>query len=235
MTFFKRRRPVELEADVGEGFWLTEALGMQRSITAALTAPERHGRGTSARLEFSLGLGDRVFVTWRNIIVGFVPADHAPRLRDQLAAVGKAHLLSDGRVYQHAQLWRIWAGPPLGDDPTPPPPEDGEIEPPPPSLLGIPLPHRGTAGPKGRRAVGGVATARARPARRWILAVDTQSWEVREGSDLDLGLLRRRLADIAPGSTVHFRLWEQTISVTPHTRVTLTDPDTGTVEVLHEG
>ena len=233
MTFFKRRRPVELEADVGEGFWLSEALGMQRSITAALTAPERGGRGTSARLEFSLGLEGRVFVTWRNIIVGFVPADHAPRLREQLAAAGKAQLLSDGQVYQHQQLWRIWAGPPLGDDPTPPPPpEDGEIEPPQPTLLGIPLPHRRTAG---RRAAGRSATAGARPATRRILAVDTQSWEVREGTDLDLALLRRRLADAVPGSTIHFRLWGETISVTPHTRVTLTDPDTGRIEVLHEG
>lgn len=201
---------------------------MQRVITDALSAAERREPRTTAQLRLSPGAEGRVVVLWRRVIVGFVPPAEAAQLRHQLADVGRSPLVTDGHVLRHEGLWRIWAGP--GEPPGPPPPaRPGELQPPPLTILGIPLRGRGSGGPPPSSR-----TNEAAPAPVWILAVGTESWEVRDGTDVDLALLRRRVAEAAPGDTVHLRIWEQTVSMhlTPEKRVTLTDP-TGALEQLH--
>ncbi|HLV04165.1 hypothetical protein [uncultured Georgenia sp.] len=224
MRIFDRRRRPPVPADVGAGFWVAEARGLQRAIGFALTAAERAATTAPATLQLSPGLEGRVVVQWRNHIVGFVPPAHAASLRAQLAAADGAELVVEGHVVHHDGLWRIWAGPDLPADP-PPPDDDGEVEPPPTTIFGIALPGRRERRPGRRRTTA--------PAR--VLAVGSRSWEVRDGEDVDLALLRTRLAAASPGDTLHVRVWDEPVEVHlgPDARVTLTDPATGAVEVLY--
>ncbi|MFC4553769.1 hypothetical protein [Georgenia faecalis] len=239
MRLFDRRRPAPVSADVGPGFWVAEASAVQHAIVSALTAAERAGAGGPATLQLSPGAEGRVVVQWRNLIVGFAPPTSAASLRRQLEAAGKAPVVLDGRVVVAPDgLWRIWAGP---GEPVGPPPgaEADEIAPATSAIFGIALrgpaasPRRATA-PAPDGAPSSEAAA-AGPVGRQILEVGTHSWEVRDGVDVDLALLRRRLADAAPGATLHVRVWEEPVSIhlAPLTRVTLTDLATGSVEVLY--
>lgn len=227
MRIFDRwRRRAQVPADVGAGFWVAEARALQRAIAFALTAAERAAATAPATLQLAPGLEDRVVVLWRNHIVGFVPPAQTGPLRAQLAAAEGVDLVVAGHVIRHDGLWRIWAG---HDVPgTPPPADDGEVTPAPESIFGIPIPSRlrGTPPSPARRT-----TARS----PLVLGIGAQSWEVRDGEDVDLALLRRRIAAAAPGDTLNVRVWGEPVAIhlTPDTRVTLTDPATGAVEVLH--
>ncbi|MBD8063329.1 hypothetical protein [Oceanitalea stevensii] len=218
MRLFDRWRSAEVPADVGAGFWAAEAAAMQRAIVTALAGAERARSGAvPARLELSPGAEGRVVVVWRNVIVGFVPPDRAAPLRDQLAAAGKGTLVAPGSVVELGGQRRMWVGEgePVGE-----PPAD-ELAAPPTTIFGIHLP--------------GTTPRETTTARRWVLAVGSHSWEVREGTDLDVVLLRRRLAEAAPGSTIHVLVWGEPVAIDlgSDARVTLSDPVTGEVEVLH--
>lgn len=217
MRLFDRWRSAEVPADVGPGFWVAEATAMQRAIITALGAAERAHPRVPARLELSPGAEGRVVVVWRNVIVGFVPPEHAAPLRRQLEVAGKATLVSAGVVVEVGGRRRIWAG---EGDPTGSPPVD-ELAAPPTTIFGMNLP--------------GTGPRETTTARRWVLAVGSHSWEVREGTDLDVALLRRRIAEAEPGSTIHALVWGEPVAIDlgGDARVTLTDPVTGEVEVLH--
>lgn len=213
---------------------------MQQMIAGTRSSGERRLAVVPARLRFTAGIEGRVVVLWRNTIVGFVPEDRAGDLRRQLTEAGAAHLVADGEVRGHSGLWRVWVGS-WPDGPVPAPAAD-EIVPAPTRIFGIPVSGRAVPAPAtspvgpapepGHDARSGEPAA---PGDRWILAVGTDSWEVRDGADLDVGLLRRRIADGVPGATIHLRLWQETVSIhlAEHTRVTLTDPATGAVDVLY--
>ncbi|WP_413452596.1 hypothetical protein AA0Y32_09965 [Georgenia phoenicis] len=217
MRLFDRWRSTEVPADVGPGFWVAEAGALQRAIVTALGADARGRPEVRARLELSAGAEGRVVVVWRNVIVGFVPPDHAAPLRRQLEAAGRATLVAAGSVVRADGQWRIWLGEgtPVGE-----PPAD-ELTPPPATIFGISLPA--------------TTLRETTTARRWVLAVGSHSWEVEEGTDLDVALLRRRIAEAAPSATVHVRVWGEPVAIDlgGDARVTLTDPVTGEVEVLH--
>jgi len=135
MSLLRRRRP-PVPADVPEGFWCAEALALKRSIDSARRFARAPGE-TRARLTLDDGAEGRVVVLWENVVVGFVPAAHTPGLRPQLRAARPASLVADGRVLEHAGLWRVWVGPPWPSEAPPPPPPD-ELGPPPDTILGIP-------------------------------------------------------------------------------------------------
>ncbi|MCM3659731.1 hypothetical protein M3148_01795 [Georgenia satyanarayanai] len=217
MRLFDRWRSAEVPADVGTGFWVAEAAAMQRAIITALAGAECSRSAVPARVELSPGAEGRVVVVWRNVIVGFVPPDHAAPLRGQLAAAGKATLVAPGLVVAAGGQRRVWVGEgaPVGE-----PPAD-ELAPPLTTIFGINLP--------------GTTPRQTTTARRWVLAVGSHSWEVREGTDLDVVLLRRRIAEAEPGATVHLLVWGEPVAIDlgSDARVTLTDPVTGEVEVLH--
>lgn len=217
MRLFDRWRSAEVPADVGAGFWVAEAAAMQRAIVTALAGAERSGSAVRARVEFSPGAEGRVVVAWRNVIVGFVPPDRAAPLRDQLEAAGKGTLVAPGSVVEVGGQRRIWVG---EGEPAGEPPAD-ELAPPPTTIFGINLP--------------GTTPRETTTARRWVLAVGSHSWEVREGTDLDVALLRRRIAEAEPGATVHVLVWGAPVAIDLGSgdRVTLTDTRTGEVEVLH--
>ncbi|WP_026075289.1 hypothetical protein [Cellulomonas massiliensis] len=115
------------------GFWAAEASALQRSLVAALTSREQVARvPVPADLRISRGAGDLLVVTWRNMIVGFVPQDEAPLLGPQLPPGRRDELEVTGVVDHSTGLWRVWVGtPPEGGFPLPgseldtlPPPED---------------------------------------------------------------------------------------------------------------
>lgn len=237
MGFFDRWRAPEVTVALDEGFWVAETVAMQRAIVPPIIPDD--GSGIPAHLEFTAGAEGRVVVQWRNRFVGFVPPSHEEMIGRQLAVAGKIRLVADGEVRRHGDLWRIWAGPAVPDGAPPPPPPIDEIPPETPTIFGIPIAksdrpattaRRRTPPPPPSSPSSSVGLAQQR-----ILAVDDQSWEVRDGIDIDLPLLRRRIAEADPGARLHLRLWEETVTIelTPQARVTLTDPATGVVEVLH--
>lgn len=250
MGFFDRWRAPQVSVALDEGFWVAETAAMQRAIVP-LTIPD-DGTGIPAHLEFTAGAEGRVVVQWRNRFVGFVPPSHEDLIGRQLAVAGKIRLVTDGEVRRHGDLWRIWAGPAVPDGAPPPPPPIDEIPPEAPTIFGVPIAKRDRPATTARRrtpprapsspssvpssAVPSSSVPSAGgPAQRRILAVDDQSWEVRDGTDIDLPLLRRRIAEADPGARLHLRLWGETVTIelTPQAGVTLTDPATGVVEVLH--
>lgn len=220
------RRPPDIPADVGGGFWVSETRALQRALVGVLTGAERaERRTTTTQLEFSPGAEGNVVVLWRNAIVGFVPPARTEPLRRQLRDIGKATLVSDGHALDDGNLWRIWVG--QGEPDSPPPgPEADQIPPAPNTIFGIALRDRRAKASRPRE------TTTAPPQ---LLTIDAESWDVRDGTDIDLALLRRRIAAAAPGDTLHLRIWDQTVTVrlTPDTQVTLTDPTTGQIEPLH--
>lgn len=262
MGFFDRWRAPQVTVALDEGFWVAETAAMQRAIVP-LTMPD-DGSGIPAQLEFTAGAEGRVVVQWRNRFVGFVPPSHEEMIGRQLAVAGKIRLVADGEVRRHGDLWRIWAGPAVADGAPPPPPPIDEIPPETPTIFGIPIaksdrpqttvrrrtpppapgspsssvpesPALASAASAASADGAGPTASSSSRSQRWLLAVDDQSWEVRDGTDIDVPLLRRRIAEADPGARLHLRLWEETVTIelTPQARVTLTDPATGVVEVLH--
>ncbi|TNC17457.1 hypothetical protein FHE66_10325 [Georgenia sp. 311] len=135
MSLF-RRTPPPVPADVPEGFWCAEARALQRSVAEARRTSRAPGE-TRAELLLQDGAEGRVVVLWHNVIVGFVPAEHAPELRGQLAAARPASLSAVGHLLEHEGLWRIWVGPRWPGERPPRVPPD-ELGPPPDTILGIP-------------------------------------------------------------------------------------------------
>jgi len=134
-----RRRP-EVPADVGAGFCAAEAPAMQRSILAALGLGERPAAAVvPARMHVERGADERLVLVWRNVIVGFVPADAVGTLDAALEAAGDAALVVQGCVHRTDGTWRVWVGdvPAEGFPPVP----DGLDTLPAPELtiLGVPV------------------------------------------------------------------------------------------------
>lgn len=229
LELLRLSRP-QVVADVGDGFWVTEATALQRSISGALGFRDRHRGLADVLLSFDTAPEGGVVVVCRNRNIGFVPSSHAPSLRAQMSAARPATLTARGHVYQHGELWRVWAGPIPESGPPAPDPGIDQMAAPPTTILGIPM--RGRSGPPSRDPV-----APGRPAAPWILTVGTDSWDVRDGVDLDLAALRSRIAAASDGSTIHVRLWDTSLAIDidliPGTRVTLTPPGDGPVEVLY--
>lgn len=126
-------RTVAVPAILFGGFWAAEASALQRSLAEALTSREQAARApVPADLRLSRGAGDLLVVTWRNVIVGFVPPDEAPLLGPQLPPGRHDELEVHGVVDHSTGMWRVWVGtPPDGGFPPPaveldtlPPPED---------------------------------------------------------------------------------------------------------------
>ncbi|MGY4645316.1 hypothetical protein [Cellulomonas sp. URHB0016] len=151
MDLFRRLRPradPPLEIRVAEGFLAAEAPALQRSFVAALHPRERHDHAdVPDLLEIGRGAGDRLVVIWRNLVVGFVPAERAPQIEAALPAGPRAGVTVRGVVHQAHGLWRVWVGdgpadglrePPAGLD-TLPVPED--------TIFGVRLVRRDDHGP----------------------------------------------------------------------------------------
>ena len=134
MKIFGRRRPAP-PAEVGEGFWVTEAPALQQGIRSALTAGETARQTAPAELHIEQGREERLVVLWRNFIVGFVPESQLPALRRQLA--DHPRLTIRGAAHLHGREWRIWAGPPWPV--SPPPYPQPTIEPAPAAIFGVQL------------------------------------------------------------------------------------------------
>lgn len=244
MRFFSRKKQDVVRAELVDGFWAAEAEAMQTVIVGSMWRAEKKREVVDAELEFFGGAEGRVVVVWRNRFVGFVPPERAPELRAQIDALPDAKIVADGQVRPHSGAWRVWVGPPWRGESPPPLPAD-ELEPTPPSIFGIQLSGRDAKGifrrpqPTPRTASTSPPTKTPEPAgagpRRWILAIDRQSWEVREGIDLDVALLRRRVAAAAVGDTLHLRIGEEPVTVELHadTRITLIDGTGEDVEQLH--
>ncbi|WP_324649949.1 hypothetical protein [Georgenia sp. H159] len=139
MSIFRRRRTPELAADLGSGFWVTEAPAMQHAILGALTRAESARAVVPVELTFDAGAEGRVVALWRNLIVGFVPDDVAPTVRQQLADAGEARLVTSGLALPEGREWRIWAGPPWLEGTRPPSYPASTIRPTPPAIFGIQL------------------------------------------------------------------------------------------------
>jgi hypothetical protein len=123
------------------GFWAAEAPAMQRSLAAALTPREQSARErVPAELRIGRGAGDRLVVTWRNMIVGFVPHDEVSLVGPQLPAGRHAELEAHGVVDHSTAMWRVWVGT-APDGPFPPPPGGLDTLPPPEEYVfgGFPL------------------------------------------------------------------------------------------------
>lgn len=116
---------------------------MQHAIRGALTAAEATTSAVPVELSFDHGAEGRVIALWRNLIVGFIPDDVAPGLRQQLSDAGEARLVTRGQAMQVGREWRVWAGPPWPEGTTPPPYPGSTIAPAPPAVFGIQLqnPH----------------------------------------------------------------------------------------------
>ncbi|WP_129338237.1 hypothetical protein [Cellulomonas endophytica] len=136
-----RRRPVlRVELRPDEAFGLGEAAALQTALVGVLRAAERAARApVAADLALEAGAGARVVAVWRNVVVGFVPPDHAPALHDRLAGAAGTRLVVAGWVHRDGDLWRVRAGP-RPDDGFPPASAGADLLPPPPRrVLGIPL------------------------------------------------------------------------------------------------
>ena len=132
---FRARRPAP--ADLTVGFWVAEAVAMQRSIEAALAPWERADGPFPVDLSFEAGPDGRVLVVWRNRIVGFAPDAAAPALLDRLAD-GPAALGVRGELYRHGSVRRLWAGPrPASGLPPVPDPGLDHLPAPPVTVFGL--------------------------------------------------------------------------------------------------
>ncbi|GIG41883.1 hypothetical protein [Cellulomonas phragmiteti] len=134
-----RRRP-EVPADVAVGFHAAEAPAMQRSILAALGLGDNPADAVvPARLRVERGADDRLVLVWRNVIVGFVPAEATAALATALTAAGGATLVVPGVAHRTGRTWRLWVGdvPSAGFPDVP----DGldTLAPPETTILGVPV------------------------------------------------------------------------------------------------
>ncbi len=113
---------------------------MQRSILAALGLGDRPAATrVPARLVVDRGADDRLVLVWRNVIVGFVPADAAPPLADALAAAGDATVVVPGVAHRVDGTWRVWVGD-VPEDGFPPVPEGLDtLAAPELTILGVPV------------------------------------------------------------------------------------------------
>lgn len=219
MGFLRRAEP--RAADVGVGFVAAEAPALQASIVGTLSADERRHDEVATTVQFARGTQGRVVVVWRNRNVGFAPAAAAPGLLAQLDRAGRAGLVAPATVRRDGEFWRVvvggepGAGAPLR--------AHDELEPPPFTLFGVPLGDR----LQRRQRV-------QEPATTWVLTIDDDSWDVRDGVDADLSALRARIASSAGRGTLHLRIGDDRVAVrlADGARVELTGPD-GSVEVLH--
>ncbi len=222
------RRAEARTADVGEGFVATEAPALQATIVGTLSATERRTDAVATTVRFERGASGRVVVVWRNRNVGFAPAEAVPGLLAQLGAAGRAGLAAPATVLRDGGVWRVRVGPP-------PAARTGlatadELEPPPYTVFGVPLGARFQPAAPGPGQVDGAGVRRP----VWVLAVDDDSWDVRDGLDADLVSLRERIAASAGRGTVHLRLGDDVVELRlgEGARVTLTSPG-GVVEKLH--
>lgn len=104
-----RRRHVAV--DVPDGFHAAEAPALQRTFRTALDGRERgDGRPVPATLDVTRGLEGRVVLTWRNLVVGFVPPERAATFADALPDDGRTVLTVPGVVHRVDGLWRVWVG-----------------------------------------------------------------------------------------------------------------------------
>lgn len=134
-----RRRP-EVAADVPVGFCAAEAPAMQRSILAALGLGDRPAAAVvPARLHVEHGADERLVLVWRNVIVGFVPADASPPLRAALEAAGGASLVVRGAVHRADGTWRVWVGEVPADGFPPVPDGLDTLAAPELTILGVPV------------------------------------------------------------------------------------------------
>lgn len=138
MSLFRRR--AEVPAEVAVGFHAAEAPAMQRSILAALGLGERPAAAVvPARMRVERGADDRLVLVWRNVIVGFVPAQYAPPLAAALVDADGSALVVGGVVHPDGRTWRVWVGdvPPEGVPPVP----DGldTLAAPELTILGVPV------------------------------------------------------------------------------------------------
>lgn len=100
-----------MTADVPAGFHAAEAPAMQRSILAALRLGDSPAATTvPARMHVERGADDRLVLVWRNVIVGFVPAEAAPTLASALDAAQGATLVVPAAVHRPDRTWRVWVG-----------------------------------------------------------------------------------------------------------------------------
>ncbi len=138
MSIFRRRRRVE--AETGPGFLAGEARALQTSVRQALTATERAGRQpTPVDLTVDTGRGTLLVVVCRNVVVGFVPEEHAAPLAAQHTRAAGAPLVTAGWLYPDGDLWRVWVGEaPAAGFPAAPPDAD-TMAAPEVTMFGIPL------------------------------------------------------------------------------------------------
>jgi hypothetical protein len=134
-------RTARVVGDVAVGFHAAEARALQTALVGVLAAAERAtGRPVPVDLGVDAGRGDALVLVARNHVVGFVPEEHAPPLRDQRAAAGRrARLVVPGLLVLDGPTWRVWVGPePAGAVPPAPPGLD-TLPDPQPTVLGVPL------------------------------------------------------------------------------------------------
>jgi hypothetical protein len=146
---FRRHRPVVAApaALTADGFAAADAPAFQRSFVAALDAGERAGRrDVPGVLQVGRGAGDRLVVIWRNLVVGFVPADRTAPFEALLPAGPRAGVELRGGVHHADGLWHVWVGDPPADGFPPPPAGLDTLPAPEDTLLGIRLPRHDTGG-----------------------------------------------------------------------------------------
>ncbi len=146
MPLFRRHRPVVVPPEsLGpfDGFTAADAPALQRSFDTALHVRERAARGdVVTTVEISRGAGERVVVSWRNLVVGFVPPDRVAPFDAVLPADLRAHVVVPAVVHPVAGLWRVWVGEPPADGYPPPPPGLDTLPVPEDTMLGIRMPRR---------------------------------------------------------------------------------------------
>lgn len=138
MTPFRSPR---VDAEVAAGFHAAEARALQTALLGVLAAAERAtGRPVPVDLTVDPGRGDGLVLHCRNQLVGFVPAEHAPPLRDQRARAGsRARLVVPGLLVLDGTTWRVWVGP-VPDGGVPAVPDGLDTLPAPQTtVLGVPL------------------------------------------------------------------------------------------------
>ncbi|NNH08725.1 hypothetical protein [Cellulomonas fimi] len=133
-----RRRP-HVQALVADGFLAAEAPALQTSIVAALDVRERAvPQPLRAELHVDRGAGDRLVLSWRNVVVGFVPPDRVAALAAQLPD-RKAVVVVPGVVHPSGDIWRVWVGEEPADG-FPAAPEGLDTLPvPEPTIAGLPI------------------------------------------------------------------------------------------------
>ncbi|MPV51324.1 MULTISPECIES: hypothetical protein [unclassified Pseudactinotalea] len=144
LRFWRRHRAEPMAAELAQGFWASDAVGLQRAILSLLSAVDRRRGGLSGRVEFTAGAEGRVVVVWGNRIVGFVPPAHAGSLHAQLGEADPAALVADASIRRYEENWRVWVGPEWGGGGGEGGPEEpiDELDAPPPTILGIPTKRR---------------------------------------------------------------------------------------------